>query len=108
MALKTRLRYVISLALAVAILTLLLFKVKWGDLGKAIADVDPWFLLAAVFVAALYWSIRVSRWRWMTRLEKTEIPLGRAWQSMLAGLGIGLDCNALPQGRGFSRQLQGA
>ena len=88
--LRTRLRYGISLALAVIILALLLWRVKWDQLVAEIAKVDWRWLSLAVAVGAAYWCLRVSRWRWMTRLERTEITWRTAWLSMLAGLGIGL------------------
>ncbi len=88
--LKTRLRYGVSLALAVAILTILLHKVGWSALAGKIASVRVGPLLGSVAVAGLYWWLRVARWRWMTRLEHTPIGWRQAWMSMLAGLGIGL------------------
>ena len=69
---------------------MLLWKVRWDHLIDAIAQVDWRWLAGAGAVAAVYWSLRVSRWRWMTRLERTEITRRTAWLSMLAGLGIGL------------------
>jgi uncharacterized membrane protein YbhN (UPF0104 family) len=88
--LKGRLRYGISLALAVVILALLVWKQDWRTLVENMAEARVWPLLGAAAVAGAYWALRVRRWRWMTSIERTEITARRAWLSMLAGLGIGL------------------
>ncbi len=82
--------YAASLALAVAILAYLLAKQHWDELASRVGRVRPGWLLAAGGLAAVYWTVRVVRWRWMVRLEGQSITWRQAWISMLAGLGVGL------------------
>ena len=79
-----------SLLLAVAILTVLLSRQDWSQFARRLRDVDGRGLAAAAVVGWAYWTVRVARWRWMTRLEATPVGWTRAWVSMLAGLGVGL------------------
>ncbi len=87
---KKWLWYAASLALAVAILAYLLAKQRWDHLVGRVGSVRPGWLLAAAGVAAVYWTVRVVRWRWMVGLEGQSITRRQAWISMLAGLGVGL------------------
>lgn len=82
--------YCLSLALAAAILTVLLGRQDWNELARLIKGVRWWALALSAVGAAVYWWIRVARWRWVTSLEKTPISWAKAWTSMLAGLGVGL------------------
>ena len=84
---KRWVRYFVSLALALGILAWLLARQKWDRLE---GNVRWGYLLAAIGVAALYWTLRVVRWRWMVSLEGQHITWPQAWVSMLAGLGVGL------------------
>jgi len=87
---KTWLKFGLSLAAAVAILGWLLSRQNWADLARTIEHVD-WRWIAVLGAATVvYWWIRVTRWRWMTSLERATVSGGVAWMSMLAGLGVGL------------------
>ncbi len=79
-----------SLALAVGILAVLLGRQKWEHLSGEFESVDWRLLAAAGVLAAGYWAARTGRWRWVTALEGQSIGWGRALESMLAGLGVGL------------------
>ncbi|MCK4625761.1 MAG: flippase-like domain-containing protein [Phycisphaerae bacterium] len=81
------LRYSISLILAVGVLAVLMGRQRWGDL---VGQTDWRWLIGAGILSAGYWCIRVARWRWMVAMEGLNIGWGRAWVSMLAGLGVGL------------------
>ncbi|MDY7009484.1 MAG: lysylphosphatidylglycerol synthase transmembrane domain-containing protein [Planctomycetota bacterium] len=81
------LRYGISLSLAVGVLAVLMGRQRWGDLSGGAG----WrWLTGAGVLSLVYWFIRVARWRWMLAMEGRSIGWGRAWVSMLAGLGVGL------------------
>lgn len=90
MSLRKWVWYVLSLLLAAGILALLLSRQDWPKLARLVRDVDWRFLLATAGVGAIYWLVRVARWRWMTRREGSPIGWPKAWLSMLAGLGVGL------------------
>lgn len=79
-----------SLALAVGILAVLLGRQPWQHLPGSIEKVDGRLLAAAACLAAAYWAVRTGRWRWAAALEGQSIGWGRAAESMLAGLGVGL------------------
>ncbi len=81
------LRHSILLVLAVGVLAVLIGRQRWGDLT---GQVDWRWLIGAGILSAVYWFVRVARWRWMTAMEGRRIGWGRAWVSMLAGLGVGL------------------
>ncbi len=81
------LRYGISLGLSVGVLAVLMGRQRWGDLS---GSVDWRWLVGAGVLSFVYWFVRVARWRWMIAMEGQHIGWGRAWVSMLAGLGVGL------------------
>ncbi len=77
----------VSLCLAVGVLAVLMGRQRWGDLS---GGADWRWLVGAGALSFVYWLIRVARWRWMLATEGQYVGWGRAWVSMLAGLGVGL------------------
>ena len=80
-------RYGVSLVFAVVVLAVLLGRQRWGDLS---GSVDWRWLVGAGVLSFVYWFVRVARWRWVLATEGQYVGWGRAWVSMLAGLGVGL------------------
>ena len=72
---------------SVGVLAVLMGRQRWGDLA---GSVDWRWLIGAGILSVVYWLIRVARWRWVVAMEGRHIGWGRAWVSMLAGLGVGL------------------
>lgn len=83
-------RYVVSLVIAVGLLTLLLSRQRWSEIAKRITSAEVDFLILAGVISVLYWTVRSGRWRWIVSLEGQRIGYSKALVSMLAGLGVGL------------------
>ena len=83
-------KFALSLLVAAGLLGVLFWRMDARTLARTLRAADGWWMLAAAGVAAIYWLVRTARWRWMTRLASAPVSWSVAWQSMLAGLGIGL------------------
>jgi hypothetical protein len=67
-----------SLVVAAVFLYLAFRNVSLGDLGDALREVDPWWLVLAVCVSPFIQIFRAWRWQ-LELLPLTHVPLGRLW-----------------------------
>jgi uncharacterized protein (TIRG00374 family) len=68
------LQLLIAVVLAVGFLYLAFGKLDWAQFWKTLAEVRPeWIALACLLLVADY-SVRVSRWWWMLRKTRPDVP----------------------------------
>ena len=76
----------IKLALTAGILTYLLLKVDWTQLGQEFAKTNPWWYGLALLTTLAGMCLTAIRWRWLLRVQGISLPHRRAFSLTFIGM----------------------
>jgi len=87
---RRRLLFALRAGLTVAVLTVLIVRVRLGDMAAALGEVRASFLILAGALIGPNLGLQIYKWLYLVRLIKPHVRIKEIACSVLAGLSLGL------------------